>query len=173
MNKKLLVMVETAVMTALAVVLSLFAVFKMPQGGSVSLTMVPIFLIAFRRGPIAGISCGLLSGLIMQFMGEFYHPLSFLLDYFVAYGVLGVAGFFRRYGYVGIVSGTVLGTLLRYICSLLSGAVLFADYAPEGQNPWIYSLGYNATYMVPELIICIVVMVVLYAVNKSIFRAVK
>ncbi|MBR2915974.1 MAG: energy-coupled thiamine transporter ThiT, partial [Clostridia bacterium] len=46
-----------------------------------------------------------------------------------------------------------------------------AEYAPEGQNPWIYSLGYNATYMLPELIICVVALLILYKSSKKIFIA--
>ncbi len=173
MNKKINVMVETAIMIALAVVLSFVKVWSMPQGGTVSLTMLPLFVLAFRRGALPAIIGGVIYGAIsIIFDGVIYHPMSILLDYTLAYGVLGVAGLFKK-NYLGIVLGTTVGTVLRYICSLLSGAVLFAQYAPEGQNPWIYSLGYNATYMLPELIICVVALVVLYKSNKKIFLAAK
>ena len=83
-----------------------------------------------------------------------------------------IAGFFKK-SYGGIIVGTTVGTALRYLCSLISGAVLFAEYAPEGQNPWIYSLGYNATYMLPELIICIIALAALYGGAKKLFVANK
>ena len=166
-------MVESAIMIALSVVLSFVKVWSMPQGGTVSLTMLPLFVLAFRRGAIPAILSGIIyGGISIIFDGVIYHPMSILLDYTLAYGVLGVAGFFKK-NYFGIVLGTTVGTGLRYICSLLSGAVLFAQYAPEGQNPWIYSLGYNATYMIPELIICVVALVILYKSNKKIFLATK
>ncbi|MBQ2890088.1 MAG: energy-coupled thiamine transporter ThiT [Clostridia bacterium] len=173
MNKKINVMVETAIMIALAVVLSFVKVWSMPQGGTVSLTMLPLFVLAFRRGFFPALLGGVVYGAIsIIFDGVIYHPMSILLDYTLAYGALAVAGLFKK-NYLGIVLGTTVGTGLRYICSLLSGAVLFAQYAPEGQNPWIYSLGYNATYMIPELIICVVALVILYKSNKKIFLAAK
>ncbi len=169
MNKKLSTMVETAIVIALAVILSFIVIWKMPQGGTVSLTMIPIFLLSFRRGPWAGMAGGIIYGAIsIAFDGVIYHPMSILLDYTLAYGLLGVAGFFRK-SYLGIILGTTAGTSLRYLCGLLSGAVLFAEYAPDGINPWIYSLGYNATYMLPELIICIIVLAVLYGGAKKLF----
>ncbi len=173
MNKKILTMVESAIMIALAVVLSFVKVWSMPQGGTVSLTMLPLFVLSFRRGPVAGIISGIIYGAIsIIFDGVIYHPMSILLDYTLAYGLLGVAGFFKK-SYGGIILGTTVGTALRYLCSLLSGAVLFAEYAPSGQNPWIYSLGYNATYMLPELIICVIALAALYGGAKKLFIANK
>ncbi len=163
------VMVESAIMIALAVVLSFFKILQMPQGGSVSLAMIPILLLAFRRGPLCGISSGIIFGVIsLTIDGVIYHPLSVLFDYTLAFGVLGVAGFFKK-NYPGIIAGTVVGVALRFVCSLISGAVLFAEYAPEGQNPWVYSVIYNGTYMLPELIICVVVLVVLFSAAKKLF----
>lgn len=167
----LLTMVEAAIMIALAVVLSFVKVWSMPQGGTISLTMLPLFLLAYRRGAATGIISGIIYGLLSLMLdGVIYHPLSILLDYTLAYGALGVAGFFKK-NYAGIILGTTVGTALRYICSLLSGALLFAEYAPEGQNPWIYSLGYNATYMVPELVICVVALAILFKQARKLFEA--
>ncbi len=169
-NKSILIsMVETAIMVALAVVLSFVKVWTMPQGGTISLTMLPLFLLAFRRGPWAGIIGGVIYGVIsIIFDGVIYHPMSILLDYTLAYGLLGIAGFFKK-NTLGVVLGTAVGTACRYISSVLSGALLFAEYAGD-QNPWIYSLGYNATYMIPELIICVVVLVILVKKAKKLFE---
>lgn len=157
---------EVALSIALAVICSFIKVWEMPQGGSVSLTMVPLFIIAFRRGPVSGFVAGGIYGLISAVLGGvLYHPMSLLLDYLFAYSVLGVAGFFKK-SVTGVICGTFAGTVGRFLFSLISGAVLFAEYAPEGQNPWMYSLIYQATYMVPELIICIAVMVVIAMNNK-------
>lgn len=169
MKNRILIMVESAIMIALAVVLSFVKVWSMPQGGTISLTMLPLFVLSFRRGPAAGIISGIIYGAIsIIFDGVIYHPMSVLLDYTLAYGLLGVSGFFKK-SYVGIIAGTTVGTALRYLCSLLSGAVLFAEYAPAGQNPWIYSLGYNATYMLPELIICVIALAALYGGARKLF----
>ena len=157
---------EIALSIALAVICSFIKVWEMPQGGSVSLTMVPLFIIAFRRGPVSGFVAGGIYGLISAVLGGvLYHPMSLLLDYLFAYSILGVAGFFKK-SVTGVICGTFAGTVGRFLFSLISGAVLFAEYAPEGQNPWMYSLIYQAAYMVPELIICIAVMVVIAMNNK-------
>lgn len=156
---------EIAVCVAMAVVFSFIKVWEMPQGGSVALTMVPILFIAIKRGFAAGIITGAIYGLLSMLMaGVIYHPASILLDYVLAFGALGIAGVFKK-GSRGIVLGSVAGVGGRFICSLISGAVLFAEYAPEGQNPWVYSLIYQATYMLPELIISVAVLLLLY--NKA------
>ncbi len=161
---------EIAVCVAMAVVCSFIKVWEMPQGGSVALTMIPIFVVAIRRGPIAGMVAGAIYGVIsMLIAGVVYHPMSILLDYILAFGLLGIAGAFKK-NISGIILGITSGTALRFVSSLISGAVLFAEYAPEGQNPWIYSLGYQATYMLPELIICIVVTILLWYKANKIFE---
>ncbi len=153
---------EIAVIIAMAVVCSFIKVWEMPQGGSVSLTMIPILFIAQKRGPLTGIIAGSIYGVLSALIsGVLYHPASLLLDYILAFGALGIAGFFKS-STTNIVIGSTLGVGGRFISSLISGAVLFAEYAPDGQNPWIYSLIYQATYLIPELIISLTVLLFLY-----------
>ena len=159
--RKTRIMTECAVAIALTVICSFIKVWEMPQGGSVALTMIPLLIISYRRGIFAGCVSGALYGLIsMLFAGVVYHPMSILLDYVLAFGLVGVSGLFKK-DLGGVVFGTCAGVGCRFISSLVSGAVLFASYAPEGQNPWVYSLVYQATYLIPELIICLVVMVLI------------
>jgi thiamine transporter len=75
------------------------------------------------------------------------------MDYPLPFAALGLAGLFPNRPMIGL----VLGTAGRYVIHVLSGAIFFGAYAPEGMNPWIYSLGYNASYIVPNGIIAIVV----------------
>lgn len=161
---------EIAVCVAMAVVCSFIKVWEMPQGGSVALTMVPILFIAHKRGVITGMLTGAVYGaLSMLLAGVIYHPASILLDYVLAFGALGIAGLFGN-GIRGIVIGSIAGVGGRFVCSLISGAVLFAEYAPEGQNPWIYSLIYQGTYMLPELIISVAVLLLLYTKAHRLFE---
>ena len=161
---------EITVAVAMAVVCSFLRVWEMPQGGSVALTMVPILFIAVKRGPLAGFITGGIYGLLsLMIAGVIYHPMSILLDYILAFGLLGLAGFFKK-NLTGIIIGCSVGVFGRFLSSLISGAVLFAEYAPEGQNPWIYSLVYQATYMVPELIISVAVLVLLYLKAHRLFE---
>lgn len=162
---------EIAVSIALASVFHFIRLWEMPQGGSVSLAMVPILFIAFRRGAISGISAGAVYGLLsIIFDGVIYHPMSIFLDYLFAFGVLGIAGFFPKNTF-GIISGSTVAVLGRFFFSLMSGVFLFASYAPEGQSPWIYSAVYNGSYLLPELVIVILVLTVLYTFNKKLFKA--
>lgn len=168
--KKTNQLTEIAAAVALATVCSFIKVYQMPQGGSVALTMIPILLIAYRRGFGAGVITGAIYGLISLLVDfVIYHPMSILLDYVLAFGAVGIAGFFKPTK-TGIMLGTTLGIGGRFVSSTLSGALLFAEYAPEGQNAWIYSIGYQATYLIPELIICLAVLLLLQAKAKPLFE---
>lgn len=161
-KKKIQFMTECAVMVALAVLCSFIKVWEMPQGGSVALTMVPLFVIALRRGAWAGIVTGGIYGVLsILIAGVIYHPMSILLDYILAFALVGIAGFFKK-NVSGIIFGVTAGVAGRFASSFISGAVLFAEYAPDGQNPWVYSLIYQATYLIPELIISLAIMLVIY-----------
>lgn len=153
-NKQTLILVETAVMVAFAYVLSLFRVVEMPQGGSVSLAMLPIFVIALRWGGIPGMVAGLLFS-ATKLLTEPYivHPLQAMLDYPLAFASIGLAGFFRDKPLAGI----AVGGLSRLLCHFFSGVVFFAAYAPAGQSIYAYSFIYNITYMGPELVIALIV----------------
>ena len=161
---------EIAVCVAMAVVGSFIKVWEMPQGGSVALTMVPILLIAIKRGAVAGIATGAIYGVLsLLIAGVIYHPMSIFLEYVLAFGLLGLAGLFPK-NILGVILGCFTGVCGRFISSLVSGAVLFAEYAPEGQNPWVYSLIYQATYLVPEFLISAVIIVLLFTKANRLFE---
>jgi thiamine transporter len=157
---------ELGIMLALAFALKFFSLqfFSWlrlwPNGGAITLaSMVPIFYLALRRGWAVGCFAGILFGLF-DFILEpyFFHPIQVLLDYPLAFGVLGVAGLWpKRYAL-----GIVVAGLLRLLCHVLSGVVFFSSYAWPGWNPWFYSLVYNASYMVPEILISVGVMILLW-----------
>jgi thiamine transporter len=156
------VLTEAALAIALAVVLSFIKVFEMPLGGSISLEMFPLILLALRQGPRVGIASGFVYGLIDIITPPVFvfHPIQVLLDYPLAFAALGLAGFFRPTAR-GAVIGASVAVLARFFCHFLSGVVFFATFAPEGWNPWVYSAAYNGAYLVPSLIIAAVVVVVL------------
>ncbi|MCR4402546.1 MAG: energy-coupled thiamine transporter ThiT [Firmicutes bacterium] len=152
------VVTEVGVTVALAAVLSLIRVFRMPQGGSVSLEMVPVFYVALRRGGATGILAGLVLGMVKLALGPYVvHPLQFLMDYPLAFAALGVSGFFSRAPLLGV----LVGGAARFLMHVLSGVAFFASYAPEGSNVWVYSLTYNASYMVPEVALAMILMLLL------------
>ena len=152
---------EAAISVALAFILGLVVLFKMPFGGSVSLEMIPLILLALRQGWKVGVIAGAVYGLLDLAIDPFVvQPLQVLLDYPLAFGVLGLAGLFKP-TVRGAVLGATVAVLARFTCHFLSGVVFFASYAPEGWNPFLYSAAYNAAYLAPSLGISVVVVVVL------------
>lgn len=173
MNKNLRKMVESAVMIALATVLSLITVLKMPQGGSVTAaSMLPIVLIAFRYGPCQGLLTAFVYSLIQMMLG-FYAPpvntvfnyaLVVLLDYIFAFSVLGLAPLFGRVfknKIKSVIFGTVCVMILRLTCHFLSGIIIWSSYAPAGQPVWLYSIIYNGSYMAVETVVTVVLAAVI------------
>ncbi|NLN17029.1 MAG: energy-coupled thiamine transporter ThiT [Firmicutes bacterium] len=143
--------VEIAMAVALAAVLGLVRVFRMPQGGSVSLEMLPILYLGLRRGSAVGMVTGAVYGFVQLVTDPYVaHPIQFMLDYPVAYTLVGLAGLVPSRPVLGVAMGT-LGRLAIHTCS---GAIFFAAYAWEGWHAWTYSLVYNLSYLVPEAIIC-------------------
>ena len=155
---------EAGVAIAIAQVLSFITLFHMPQGGSIkAASLVPLMIFAYRWGGTRGIWAGVVYG-VLHFLLGFklsIHYLSIILDYLVAYGAIGVCGYFKD-NITGLVSGSIVAIALRWFASVTSGAVVFASYAPQGQNPWIYSMIYNASYMVPDGILNIIVLLFVY-----------
>jgi len=153
------IIAEIIVVVALSYALNLIVLFRMPQGGSVTVvSMVPILWLALRRGTKIGVLAGVVFGLADLMPTPFVvHPAQFLLDYPLAFGSLGLAGLFQRHPIAGVVTG-ILG---RFVCHFVSGVIFFAMYTPAGMNPVVYSAIYNGSYLVVELVFSIVIMYVL------------
>jgi thiamine transporter len=112
--------------------------------------MVPVMLLAFRRGPRVGVFAGVVFGLTQMVLdGWIYNPFGMVLDYPLAFGVLGLAGIFKKIPLIGV----VVSLVSRFLSHFLSGVLFFAMYAPEGMSPLVYSAIYNGSYMLPELVI--------------------
>ena len=174
LRKRLICLCEAAVFVALATVLNLFTYSaSWTQGGSVSLTMIPLIILALRRGPLWGMAAGLVFGLIDCTMGGgFGYGLpSVLVDYLAAYALVGTAGFFRRVK-GGAIIGTVVGCFLRFAAHFCSGLFIFPyvafawDTNTLSQN-LMYSLTYNAGYMLPNLVIALAFIIPFAALKNS------
>lgn len=138
-------LVMIALFAAIAFVLNSIKLFTMPYGGSVSLcSMMPIMLLAVLLGNRAGLLGGLVLGILSMINGVYIvHPAQFLLDYILPYTFLGLAGFWGYQNKGKVFLGAAIAVLLSVSCNILSGAIYFGSYAPEGMNPWIYSIVYN------------------------------
>ncbi len=147
---------------ALAMVTSEFIpTISLPFGGSITLfSMLFVVLIGYWYGAKAGLLTGFAYGLL-QFVidPKFYSPMQLLVDYPLAFGALGLSGFFSERKH-GLVTGYIAGVLGRFVFAFLSGVIFFAHYAPT-QTPIgviTYSLGYQASYILPEAAATIVIL---------------
>lgn len=172
-KNKTKILVEGAAMVALANVLSFIRVYQLPWGGSITLlSMLPIVLFSLRRGLKAGFTVSFVYSLL-QFMqgvmdGLFGWGLTpgmliacIFLDYIGAFTILGIAGIFRKKGFAGWMSGVTLAVVLRFGFHFVSGAVLWKSFGSlwdgfSTENTYLYSLLYNGSYMLPELIFTLV-----------------
>lgn len=163
-------LVETAILIAIATVLSFIKLVDLPYGGSITIaSMLPIIIIAYKYGSLWGLGSGFIFGIIQQLIG--LKSLSWvstwqsvlaviLLDYIIAFAVIGFAGIFRKCiknQSASILCGTVFACILRYICHVISGATVWAGLSIPTNAALIYSFGYNATYMLPETIVLLIV----------------
>ena len=150
-NKNVQIMVEPAVLVGAALLLSELRLWRAAQGGSSTLDMLPSFVLAVRRGGVAGLRGGGLVGVRQIILGGYInHPVLVILDYPAAFFVLGVAGFglLRQVRWRGVITGS----RLRLILHVLSGVIFFAEFTPEWSSVCVYSLGYNSGYLVPSAV---------------------
>lgn len=167
-------LVTGALCIAMAFVLSYIKLFSMPAGGSVTLcSMLPIFLFADRFGLKNGLLAGLAYGLL-QFLQkpEIYHWAQVVIDYPLAFSALGLAGVFAcvknpKARAWTLPMGCVVGGAGRLVFAVVSGAVFFGAYAPEGMNPWLYSLGYNGAYLGVDAALCVLLSVPVCAILQK------
>ena len=156
-NTKMMAM--GAVCIALSSVLSMIKIWKMPQGGSITAaSMLPLMLFSYVYGMGPGCLVGALYGVLQFIIEPYFLSLpQMLLDYPIAFGMMGLAGLFSKMDNenLGLTAGVVLASVGRFVAAVLSGVIFFAEYAGD-QNPWVYSIVYNGSYMLPECIICVV-----------------
>ena len=185
---KIKTLAECAVLIALAAVLSMIKVFKLPWGGSITLlSMLPIALISIRHGVKTGVFSAFVYSIIQLLFGILFDGLlgwgltvgmliaCILLDYIIAFTVLGLAGLFADKGMGGVIGGTVLAVALRFISHVVSGVAVFASAGKlwdgfETSNSLLYSVVYNGCYMLPEMILTVIGAVIVY---KAVFKATK
>ncbi len=197
---------EGALMLAMALVLStlsdLVPFLGLPRGGSVTLfSMVPILVMSYRNGYRWGLLTAFANGLVQLLMG--LKNLAYcvtlraqigciLLDYLLAFTVLGLAELLARpfrNRYAGLSISAVAVCLLRFLCSFLSGYIVWYDYSTatewlsgfswgaslvgsmgEKALCWVYSLLYNGSYMLPETVITVAGVLLLYRFAPRIFK---
>lgn len=194
-------LVEGALMVALSTVFSMIQIPLMPHGGSITLfSMLPILLMSYRHGAAWGLLTAFLNSLVQLVQGisnlAYCQTLGaqvgcVLLDYLLAFTVLGLACVFARpfrNAAAGVGVSAFVVCLLRYLCSFLSGYIVWKDYEyafswmseirfpgisglSEDALCWLYSAVYNATYMIPEAILTTAAAVILFRTAPRLFEA--
>ena len=164
-------LVLSAMLIAVAAVLSLIKVVDLPYGGSVTpASMLPLVIIAYRFGTPWGLLCGFVYGIIQMLLGldNFSYVTGAasvialaVFDYLLAFTGLGLGGIFRKKDSSAqpsaFVSGILLVSLIRYLCHVISGATVWAGLSVPTADALRYSLIYNATYMLPEMLVLLIV----------------
>lgn len=152
---------KAAICVALAYILSMIKIFRMPMGGSVTLVaMYPLILFSVAFGPLEGLLIGCVYGLLQLLIDPYViHPMQLLVDYPLAFASLSLAcvakllPLKKRWK---LPAAVLLGYIGRYAMAVLSGVVFFAEYAGD-QGAMAYSLLYNLSYLGPEALVCMVV----------------
>lgn len=161
-------LVEGALLIAVGTVLSMVKLLDLPYGGSVTAcSALPVLLIGYRHGAKFGVFAASVYALLQLLLGMntlsyFSTPLSvvaiILLDYVLAFAVLGLGGVFRREGRSqgqALVLAALTTCGLRYVCHVISGCTVWAGLSIPTEAALVYSLAYNATYMLPETLVTV------------------
>lgn len=156
---------EGAIMIAMSAVLSFLSLRLWPDGGSVDLVMIPIIVFALRRGTGWGLGAGFVYGVIDCLLsgGVAYGWQSIILDYIVAYSVVGLAGLLPKKP----VAAVCLASAARLLIHVISGVVVWGQWMPDEfigltmSNVWVYSLLYNGSYVAGNFILAVVAVAIL------------
>lgn len=139
--------VMIAMFSAISFILYMIQFIRYPQGGGITLfSMLPTMLLAILYGKEAGLTGGLIFGLLKLLNGAYVvHPAQFLLDYILPTMLLGLAGTFGKDKKSKVILGCLFAVVLSVSMNIISGCVFFGDYAPEGMNVFVYSFLYNVS----------------------------
>ena len=179
MKKKTLKVKEMAYLSlflALHIVLQLcFSIIpNQPQGGNISMDLLPIILAGYLMGPLYSLLLGMTCTLTQFVLGmaSFYGPWSVVLDYLIPISIVGLSSLFKtiKIKNTSIYTGIIITMILKFASHFASGIWLFGEYVPEGMNPFVYSFGYNIVYCLPTCIICYIGFKMIYPRLEKVFH---
>ncbi|HFH9838034.1 TPA: energy-coupled thiamine transporter ThiT [Streptococcus suis] len=178
-KSKLSILAEVAIFSAIALVFDKIPLFTMPQGGSVSLVMLPILLLSLRHGVRVGMLSGSIVGTIQLFYGGYFlNIFQVFLDYALSYAGVGIAGLLAptlhkkntlTQASITIALASFLGAFIRFLANFLAGIIFYADYAPAGTPIWLYSFTYNISYILPSTAIACTLLILLYKARPQFY----
>ena len=160
---------ECSIMVALSTVLSILRIIELPYGGSVTAgAMLPIVIAVYRHGGMYGIGVAAANSLIQFLLGMNNLAYAFswqaavaivVFDYILAYSVFALSGVFKKaFGdqRTAMLLGVLVASVLRYACHVIVGCTVWAGISIPTGAAILYSLSYNATYMIPETLILLI-----------------
>lgn len=169
-------MVQCAILVAMGTVLSFLKLYEAPLGGSVTiLSMLPICLAGLMHGPIWGFGSAFVYSVIQLLVSQCFAwgltptvlVVCILFDYIVAFSILGITGFFKDRGRIGMCLGVALAIALRMLCHYITGVTIWESSMPDDwNNVWLYSLAYNGFYMLPEMVFTMIGTVALTSIPQ-------
>ena len=164
MSKKESVTTKQIVFSAMAIALATVVVMviklpSLPNGGSVTLfSMLLVTLVGYWYGPVTGIIAAVAFGILQFITGPYVvHPIQVVIDYPLAFGALGLSGFFSGKKN-GLLKGYIVGVLGRFFFASVSGLIFYTVYVESLSENMIAiwgSLVYNMTYILPEALITV------------------
>lgn len=171
-KKRLQMLIEVAIFAAIGLVLDKLSFSIWAQGGSVSFVMLPIVLISIRWGIKAGLTTGLLVGLLQLVSGAYIlNPIQAAIDYLIAFTIVGVAAVVRKpilnnienktKIILFVTSGVIIAGFLRFLAHMFAGYIFFRDVTSD-QNAWWVTISYNGSYMLPATILTAIVACLLF-----------
>lgn len=147
------------------------------NGGSIGFAMIAVLVMAYRRGWLPAILTGLLMGLLdIATSAYILHPVQLILDYILPYALVGFAGLLRPFyiksktkveKILWLISGAVIGGLLKFLSHYLAGIVYWADPSAfawnlNEMNPYLYCFVYNIAFIGPSILLCAGLLVAMY-----------
>ncbi|SDL84518.1 energy-coupled thiamine transporter ThiT [Sediminibacillus halophilus] len=182
----LVALIEASFFAALAYVFDLLPSIRLSPSISISFAMVPIFLLAFRRGFLVSALAGFIWGLLQVALGDaarsFLTPLQGFIEYFVAFAFIGFAGFFyqpvqtafrkgRKKAALCLVTVAVfVGTIARYFWHFIAGFIFWGEFAPEGMNPVWFSFVANGVTSLGAAVLCSLLTVLIVSSAPTLIR---
>ena len=186
-ERKLVVLAEIAIFAAIGFALDTlqggYSRGLFTAGGSIGIAMLPVMIIAYRRGLIPGILCGLILSIIQMLTGPYFKSVwTIMFDYVLAYTVVGFTGVFaksfinansERKRILFLILGAVVGGGLKFVSQFISGLFWLSDGSDSflgiANNTWVYSLVYNMAYCLPNIILCGIFLILVYKTIPNLF----
>lgn len=178
------ILVEGAIFAGLAMALEYVPHDLGVSSVQLSYGLIPLSVYSLRRGPVPGMLAGLVWGLLDMWLrgsGSLLNPVQIILEYPVAFGVVGLIGITAPYvqqhlragnikrAVAGVVGGFIIGDFLKYLCHYFAGVFFWGSYAPKGQSAWLYSLIINGGSFIANLIMGVIVFALLVRVTPQLF----